>query len=119
MDPITSRLTGFDTANYTLPDDIRTNNSAYTYQYDEAPRLFDDTVGDKSVDGHDYRSDFHWLVSRFDWVIADAPDYLASLLEKDGKRNLGYLLADGEDAKDGTLNGWYRRRHAREFSTSK
>lgn len=116
VDSITSPLSAFDTANYTLPDDIRANNSAYVFQEGRAPALLDSLVGDDSVDGHDYRSDLNWIVeeSGFSWVIADAADVLAELLEKDGKRNVEYLLADGESAKDGGSNGWYRR-HVRDF----
>lgn len=116
VDPITSPLTGFDTANYTLPEDIRTNNSVYNYKYDKAPRLLDEGVGDLSVDGHDHRSDFNWIITTgYNWVIADATDHMASLLEKDGKRNISHLLADGKEAKNRKENGWYRR-HVREFA---
>lgn len=110
----------FDTANYTLPDDIRTNNSAFSYQDGRAPRLYDAMVSeDESPDGHDYRTDFGWIIGNaFDWVIADATDELAAMLAMDGKRNVQHLLAKGEAAADEQLAlGWYKkaRRRAREF----
>ncbi|ETN42698.1 uncharacterized protein HMPREF1541_01856 [Cyphellophora europaea CBS 101466] len=120
VDPITSPRTYFDTANYTLPDDIRTNNSAFSYQDGRAPRLYDAMVSeDESPDGHDYRTDFGWIIGNaFDWVIADATDELAAMLAMDGKRNVQHLLAKGEAAADEQLAlGWYKkaRRRAREF----
>ena len=113
-----SNLTNFDTANYTLPDDIRVNNTVYVFQDDRAPVLLDSLVGEDSHDGHDYRSDLHWIFSQdYNWVIADAPDILAALLEQEGKRNITYMLEDGRSAKDGTSNGWYRR-HVRGFTAN-
>ncbi|KAL2110370.1 hypothetical protein VUR80DRAFT_1254 [Thermomyces stellatus] len=85
----------FDIANYTLLDDICVNNSVYIFRDDRGPIIFD-TLG-------------------YNWVIADTPDILATLLEKEERRNVSYMLADGESAKDGTSFGWYRR-HARDFT---
>lgn len=120
VDPITSPRTYFDTANYTLPDDIRVNNSAFAYQDSEAPKLYDYLVSEsESPDGHDWRTDFGWIIdSKFDWVIADNTDGLAAMLGAEGKRNIRHLIADGEDAADEQLaTGWYKkaRRHARQF----
>jgi len=97
---------------------MRVNNSVYVFQDNKAPVLLDSIVGNKSVDGHDYRSDFAWILERgFDWVITDTPDEWDRRLRKKGKRNVAKLFSDGKYAADQALEGgWYRRRHAKEFS---
>jgi hypothetical protein len=112
------RISSFSTANYSLPDDLRVNNTVYIFQEDKAPVLLDSIVGNKSVDGHDYRSNFAWILeSGFDWVITDTPDEWDRRLREQGKRNIEYLLADGRNTADQSLaSGWYKRRHARDLS---
>ncbi|KAF5516315.1 hypothetical protein CGCS363_v000901 [Colletotrichum siamense] len=93
VDFITSDLTRFDTANYTIPDDIHTNNSVFVFQENKAPALLDSLVGNKSLDGHDYRSDFDWIIKQgFQWVITDIADVWDAELRAQGKRNTSYLL---------------------------
>ncbi|KAF4851204.1 hypothetical protein CGCSCA4_v003596 [Colletotrichum siamense] len=88
VDFITSDLTRFDTANYTIPDDIHTNNSVFVFQENKAPALLDSLVGNKSLDGHDYRSDFDWIIKQgFQWVITDIADVWDAELRAQGKRN--------------------------------
>lgn len=68
--------------------------------------------GKYSVNGHDYRSDFGWIMdSGFDWVITDTADVWAEALAKQGKRNVQYYLADNST---GVKTGYYRR-HVRDF----
>lgn len=109
----------FDTANYTLPDDIRTNNSAYSYSDGKAPQLIDSKVGKHSVDGHDWRSDFAWIVEAgYNWVITDTADEWHARLGSEGKRNIRNLLKDGARPANETLAvGWYRR-HMRDFGSA-
>lgn len=102
----------FDRANYTFPDDEHRNNSVYTFQDDLAPTLIDDYLAEGvSVDGHDHRSDFNWIVEQgYDWVITDTPDLWAKRLEEQGKRNITWMLADGKQVANETLaGGWYKR----------
>ncbi|KAK1856314.1 glycerophosphoryl diester phosphodiesterase [Colletotrichum chrysophilum] len=114
VDFITSDLTRFDTANYTIPDNIHTNNSVFVFQENKAPALLDSLVGIKSLDGHDYRSDFDWIFKQgFQWVITDIADVWDAELRAQGKRNTSYLLNGSENDR---ANGWYRRRHTHEFS---
>lgn len=103
---------GFDTANYTLPDDIRVNNTVYVFEENAAPRLLDDVDAPYTVDGHDYRSDFDWILRQgYNWVITDTADVWASELSKQGKRNVEYFMSD---AVGGSKNGWYRK-HTKDF----
>ena len=62
-------------------------------------------------DGHDYRSDFSWILEQgYDWVITDTLDLWAKTLEKQGRRNISYMLADGTKLTNETLEeGWYKR----------
>ncbi|KAK1594240.1 PLC-like phosphodiesterase [Colletotrichum navitas] len=114
VDFITSNLTRFDTANYSIPADIRKSNSAFKFQENMAPALYDSVVGNKSLDGHDHRSDFDWIMKQgFQWVIADTADLWDAQLRAEGRRNISYMLAGKE--VDGVSNGWYRR-HTRDFS---
>lgn len=114
MDQYTTELTRFDTGTFTLPDDIRMSNSVYTFSEGSPPSLLQ--AGLNSPDGHDYRSDFGWIItSGYNWIIADTSDVLAAQLEKQGKRNVSRLLADGATLKEGSQNRWYRR-HIRDFS---
>lgn len=115
VEPWTTNLTAFDTANYTLPDDIKKDNQVYNYNDNRAPVLSDSQVGNMSADGHDYRVDFGWIVEQgYHWVIADISDVLSRQLESQGKRNVSRLIADGESVNDRTRTGWYRR-HARDL----
>ncbi|KAJ4986773.1 hypothetical protein SVAN01_07700 [Stagonosporopsis vannaccii] len=115
VEPWTTNLTAFDTANYTLPDDIKTNNSVYSFNDNRAPVLADAQVGNASADGRDWRVDFGWIVQQgHHWVIADIVDVLSEGLEAEGKRNVGRLVRDGEKVKDRASTGWYRR-HARDM----
>jgi hypothetical protein len=110
IDPIFSNLTDFSTGNFTLPKDIRTNNSVWGFQDNAKPVLLDSIVGNKSVDGHDYRSDFDWIIRQgFNWVITDVADLWATELELKGKRNMKKLLKDGAEWNDGKKNGWYKK----------
>lgn len=85
----------------------------FVFQENKAPALLDSLVGNKSLDGHDYRSDFDWIVKQgFQWVITDIADVWDAELRAQGKRNTSYLLNGSENDR---TNGWYRRRHAREF----
>jgi len=114
--PTLSNITSYSTGNFTLPQDIRTNNSVYVFQENQEPALLDLLVGNKSVDGHDWRSNFSWIMEQgFDWVITDTPDFWATELESQGKRNMGRLLKEGATWRDGRANQWYRR-HARDVT---
>jgi hypothetical protein len=87
----------------------------HSFQENQAPKLLDSLVRNKSVDGHDYRSDFNRILEQgFNWVITDTPDYWAAQLEKEGKRNVSRFLADGKVVRNGSDMGWYKR-HVREF----
>jgi hypothetical protein len=110
--PIFSPLTTsfYDTGNFSLPEDIRFNNSAYSFQENSVPKLLDVLVGNKSADGRDHRSDFDWLLRQgFNWIITDNADLWHTDLEEQGKRNMLDLLQDGKTWKDGRKNGWYKR----------
>ncbi|KAL6240922.1 hypothetical protein RBB50_012181 [Rhinocladiella similis] len=114
--PISEKF--FDPANYSLPEDLQVNGSVYVYQDNKAPKLLDSLVGNSSVDGHDHRSDFSWILSTgFDWIITDTPDEWDSRLQSQGRRNIKYMIADGKEEPDQKLaSGWYRRRHARDIT---
>ena len=102
----------FDRANYTFPDDEHRNNSVYTFQDNKAPRLMDSLLGEGfSVDGHEYRSDFNWIMEQgYNWIITDTPDLWAKRLERQGQRNITWMLADGIGAANKILaGGWYKR----------
>lgn len=123
--PTTSRRTFFPTANFTLPDDIRVANSVYGFQENRAPVVQDRLVGNKSADGHDYRSDFNWILDTgFDWVITDTADEWDVRLKGEGRRNVAkYLFREGAEQEveedQALVAGWYKnrkeRRHARDF----
>ncbi|KAH8890365.1 hypothetical protein GQ53DRAFT_650688 [Thozetella sp. PMI_491] len=109
VDQFTTNLTSFDTGNFTLPDDIRVNNSVYIFSEGGTPYL--DQAGSDSPDGHDYRTDLSWIVgSGYNWIITDVADVFAAQLAAEGKRNTSRLLADGETPINGAEKGWYRRR---------
>lgn len=109
----------FDTANYSLPADLHLNNSAFVFQDGKAPRLLDSLVGNASTDGHDYRSDFNWIMQQeYNWIITDTADDWHERLKAQGKRNLSWMIADGQQEVDGAAKGWYRRRHARDLDLS-
>ncbi|KAK3114702.1 hypothetical protein LTR53_006713 [Teratosphaeriaceae sp. CCFEE 6253] len=114
--PNTANITFFDTANYSLPADLRVNNSDFTFSEGSAPMLLDAQVGNKSSDGHDYRSDFHWIIEQgYDWIITDTADDWRARLDAQGLRNISRMIADGDRVVDGEIAmGWYKR-HARDF----
>lgn len=92
------------------------NNSGFVFQDGKAPVFLDSLVGNASVDGHDYRSDFSWILEQdYNWVIADTADEWHERLQREGKRNLSWMIADGQHVVDGAKKGWYRRRHARDL----
>ena len=113
VNPITLRRTFFDIANFSLPAEIRRNNSVFTFQENRAPALQDSIVGNASVDGHDYRSDMAWILddNGYDWIITDTPDEWDVRLRGQGRRNIGYMLQDGQKDRfdQEALNGWYKR----------
>lgn len=87
----------------------------YTFSDGEAPILLDSLVGNASVDGHDYRSDFAWILQQgYDWVITDTADLWHHRLAAQGKRNISWMIQDGQEVVDGPALGWYRR-HARDL----
>lgn len=111
--------TSFDTANYSIPADLHLNNSAFTFQDGKAPVLIDSLVGNASVDGHDYRSDFSWILQQeYNWIITDTSDDWHERLHSEGKRNLTWMIAESQQVVDGAAKGWYRRRHARDLDIS-
>jgi hypothetical protein len=113
-----TRIHSFDTSNYSLPADLHLNNSVFVFQDKKAPVLLDNLVGNASTDGHDYRSDFNWIVVQgYNWVITDTADEWHVRLHDQGKRNLTHMLADGQEVVDGTVKGWYRRSHARDLGS--
>ncbi|EMC98749.1 hypothetical protein BAUCODRAFT_31026 [Baudoinia panamericana UAMH 10762] len=106
LDPVSF----FDTANYSLPEDLHPGNTVYTYKENKAPMTLDAQAGAGSSDGHDYRSDFNWLIETgFDWIICDTPDLWHARLEQEGKRNIRHMIADGQVPKMGRKMGWYKR----------
>ncbi|KAK5744546.1 hypothetical protein LTR17_001940 [Elasticomyces elasticus] len=114
--PNTNSITFFDTANYSLPADLQVNNSVYTFSENSAPTLIDAQVGNKSTDGHDYRTDFNWIIEQgYEWVITDTADDWHSRLEQQGLRNISHLIADGQAVVDGALAKTWYKRHARDF----
>ncbi|KAJ9645524.1 hypothetical protein H2204_001104 [Knufia peltigerae] len=114
--PISEKF--FDTANYSLPEDLSVNGSVFVYQDNQAPKLLDNIVGNSSVDGRDHRSDFGWILSTgFDWIITDTPDEWASRLQSQGRRNIKYMIVDGKVETDVKLaSGWFKKRHARDIT---
>lgn len=92
------------------------NNSNFVFQDNKAPVLLDSLVGNASTDGHDYRSNFGWILEqRYNWIITDTADEWHVRLRSEGKRNVSWMIADGQDVVDGAALGWYRRRHARDL----
>lgn len=95
---------------------MHAQRSVWVYRELAAPVLLDSTVGNQSADGHDWRSDFDWILEQGNsWIIADVPDYLSSLLKQQGLRNVQHFIADGEIAVDGRKNEYYKR-HARDWT---
>ncbi|KAK0276547.1 hypothetical protein LTR91_004017 [Friedmanniomyces endolithicus] len=109
--PIRTAGTFFDTANFSLPADLHVNNTLYTYVEGKAPMLLDAQVGNSSSDGHDYRSDFNWIIEQgYQWIITDTADEWHSRLERQGMRNVSRLIADERTVVDGALaKTWYKR----------
>lgn len=71
------------------------NNSVYIFQQDEAPKLLDTLAGGVSFDGHDYRSDFSWILQQgYNWIITDTAEQWHERLQVEGKRNLNHLIAN-------------------------
>ncbi|KAM3420492.1 hypothetical protein BST61_g3760 [Cercospora zeina] len=95
VEPISTKF--YDTANYSLAADERVNGSVYVSQDDRAPVLLDSLVANTSSDGHDHRSEIDWILRQgFDWAITDTPDLWHQRLEAQGKRNISYMIADGD-----------------------
>ena len=106
----------FDTANFSLPADLHANNSVYIFVQDKAPKLLDILAGNNSVDGHDYRSDFSWILQQgYSWIITDTADQWHQRLQCEGKRNLSRMIADGETEADGVAEHGRLRTHARDM----
>lgn len=111
-----TNVDSFNTANYSLPADLHVNNSVYSFNDGATPVLLDSLVGNASTDGHDYRSDFDWILQQgYDWVITDTADLWDSRLSAHGKTNVSRMIQDGKDVVDGRAQGWYKRRHARDL----
>lgn len=106
-------LSSFDIAYFSLPADLHVNGSVYIFQQDKAPKLLDTLVGNASADGHDYRSDFSWILQQgYNWIITDTADQWHERLELEGKRNLSRLIADGHRRMDGVAKQGRPRNHA-------
>jgi hypothetical protein len=109
-------VSSFDTANYSLPADLHVNGSVYIFQQDKAPKLLDSLAASISVDGHDYRSDFSWILQRgYNWIIADTADQWHQRLQREGKRNISRMIADGHREIDGVATHGRPRKHARDM----
>lgn len=96
------------------------DNSVYVYEEDHAPVLLDSKVGNGSIDGHDYRTDFNWILNQgFQWIITDTPDLWHARLELQGLRNIEPMTAEGEQVVNGAKMGWYRqiRRNMRQWTS--
>ena len=100
-------MSSFDTANYSLPEDLLVNGSVYIFRQDKAPILLDTFAGSVSADGHDYRSDFSWILQQgYKWIITDTADQWHKRLQREGKRNLSRMIADGHREVDGRGQAW-------------
>jgi hypothetical protein len=114
--PNTGSATSFNTANYSLPADLHVHNSVYIFRDSKAPVLLDSLINSKSAEKHNYRTDFNWIVEQgFNWVITDTADLWHKRLQRQGKRNLSHMIADGQEVVEGAAKFWYPRRHARDF----
>jgi hypothetical protein len=114
--PPTGPATSFNTANYSLPADLHVQNSVYIFRDSKAPVLLDSLIDSKSADKHNYRTDFNWIVEQgFNWVITDTADLWHMRLQRQGKRNLSHMIADGKEVVEGAAQIWFPRRHARDF----
>lgn len=89
------------------------NGSVYIFQQDRAPELLDTLAGGASADGHDYRSDFSWILQQgYNWIITDTADQWHERLQLEGKRNLSRLIADGHRVVDGVAKQGHPRNQA-------
>jgi len=89
------------------------NGSVYIFQQDKAPKLLDTLADVASIDGHDYRSDFSWILQQgYNWIITDTADQWHVRLQLEGKRNLSRLIADGREELGGVANRVRLRNHA-------
>lgn len=97
----------------TFPHSNKENNTVFDYQEHTPPVTADSLGADWSVDGHDYRSDFNWIIEMgFDWIITDTADDWHERLKRQGLRNLSHFLASGEPLIDpDDKAGYYRRSH--------
>ncbi|KAK2063610.1 hypothetical protein LY76DRAFT_612862 [Colletotrichum caudatum] len=87
----------FRTSGFFIPADTRKTSSAYTFKENIPPVLLDSIVGNKSLDGHNHRSDFAWIMKQiFLWVITDTADVWDAQLRAEGRRNISYMLAGKE-----------------------
>jgi hypothetical protein len=106
----------FDTANYSLPADLHVNDSVYIFQQGKAPKLLDSLAASVSADGHDYRSDFSWILQQYyNWIITDTADQWHQRLQREGKRNISQMIADGEREVDSVAKHRRLRKHARDM----
>jgi hypothetical protein len=114
--PNTVSATPFNTANYSLPADLHVHNSVYIFRDSRAPVLLDSLIDSKSAEKHNHRTDFNWIVEQgFDWVITDTADLWHQRLQRQGKRNLRHMIADGQEVVEGAAKIWYQRGHARDL----
>lgn len=91
------------------------NGSVYIFGQDKAPFLLDTYASTVSADGHDYRSDFSWILQQgYKWIITDTADQWHKRLQREGKRNLSRMIADGHREVDGVAKHGRQRRRARD-----
>jgi hypothetical protein len=92
------------------------NGSVYIFQQDKPPKLLDSLAASVSADGHDYRSDFSWILQQgYKWIIADTADQWHQRLQREGKRNISRMIADGQREVDGVAQHGRPRKHARDM----
>ena len=109
-------IPSFDTANYSLPADLHVSGSVYIFQQDKAPKLLDSLAASVSADGHDYRSDFSWILQQaYNWIITDTADQWHQRLQREGKRNISRMIEDGQREVDGVAKHGRPRKHARDM----
>lgn len=92
------------------------NGSVYVFEKDSAPKLLDSLAGGISIDGHDYRSDFSWILQQgYNWIITDTADQWHQRLQREGKRNLSWMIADGQKALGSVVKQGRTRKHAKDM----
>ena len=81
--------------------DMHVNGSVYIFWQDAPPKLLD-SLASTSIDGHDYRSDFGWILRQgYSWIIAETADQWHQRLQREGKRNLSRMIAHEPSISDG------------------